>query len=352
MDAPAPRRDKLALLLQLVTIGLLVALLVRTRASDGAGEGDEPQSFEELASEITAARYKLDEQANRLTRLLDRLSRGGTLAGGDDPGAGGGHANAKLDETASPSLLLEELARVTDVIERYKWDPLQREPLEKERGRLEDLLRRAGDDTIDMIDAFFSTIGERLKEATPTWMQTRLLTHVVEPIGTDDAYRFARSVFDNPGFNSGVRLKAADVALKRWPDEMSVKLIELLENPDPTFSRPEQIALYFKTHKDDRAIPALIAAATDIDRDRTLRRFALEALGIYDDPRVIEALKKVAAEDVHGDLRGVAIVGLNDLLGKDVVGFIHFLRERMNPEDPMHRLLDNTEALWTGEDGD
>lgn len=331
----------LQVLLQLVTIALL-AVVFREVRSSGAGDDEEMTSSEELVGEITQARYQLKNQADRLTRLLDKVARGELAAAP----ANAARAPAGDEAPRTPSELLDELARVTDVHSRYKHDPLQREPVEEERARLEEQLRGAGDDTVDALVAFFPSLPQVLEDAEPTWMQTRLLSHVVAPIGTDAAIDFARSVFEDPSYNSGVRLQAARVTLPRDKDEVHIKLIELLQSPDPSFSRPEQIALYFRSEIDPRAIPALIEAARDTHRDQLTRRFALEALSEYDDPRVIEALKDVATHDTAGDLRGLAIVGLNQLLGKDVVGFVEFLRERMEPEDPLHTLLDNTEALW------
>lgn len=335
------------LLLHLLTLGAVFALWNASRTA--ADEDDEPTSLEEMVEEIGSARYQLRSEADRLNRLLDRLARGEIavkVAGVDAAGVEAASATGGDDELRTPHEILERLAEVTDVHERSKWDPLQREPVEKERARLEDLLRRGGDDTIDAVAAFMPTIPERLEDAKPGWMQTRLLTHVVSQIDTQAAADYALSVLDDPRFNSGVRLVAANAARGRYEDRVVTKLIDLLENPDPTFARPEQIAQFFKANPDARAIPALCALARNVDADRTARRFTLETLGVYDDPRAIDALKEVSTFDVHGDLRGVAIVSLNQLLGEDILPFIEYLRGQWSPEDPLHRLLDNTEAVY------
>lgn len=340
------RWNPIFLLLHLITLGVVGSLWLSQRPAD---EDDEPATIEDLIEDVSTARYELRAQSDRLTRLLDRLARGEIQVqavglSGTEPAATGSALGG--DDPKSPRDLLERLAEVTDVHERFKFDPLQREPVEKERARVEDLLRRAGDDTIDALVDFMPTIPRLLQDARPGWMQTRLLTHVVAQIDTAAAADFAYGMVEDPQYNSGVRLAAATAARGRYPDRVVKRLIGLLENPDPTFSRPEQIAQFFKTNPDDRAIPALCALARNVDGDRTARRFTLETLGVYDDPRVIDALKEVSTFDVHGDLRGVAIVSLNKILGEDILSFVDYLRGQWQPDDPLHQLLDNTEAAW------
>ncbi|MFG0319323.1 MAG: hypothetical protein ACF8XB_18780, partial [Planctomycetota bacterium JB042] len=332
------------LLLHLLTLAAVGAIWLDRRSVED--EDEEPTTMEELVEEVSTARYQLRSQADRLSRLLDRLARGDievrAIGGGDDPAADATTVSA--DDT--PSRILERYAEIADLHERFKWDPLQREPVEKERARLEDLLRRAGNDSIDALGAFLPTLPSLLEDAKPGWVQTRLLTHVVAQVDSVEAADFAMAVLEDPQYNSGVRLVAATAARGRYEDRVIERLIGLLERPDPSFARPEQIAQFFKGNKDDRAIPALCALAKNVDGDRTARRFALESLGVYDDPRVIDALKEVTTFDVHGDLRGVAFVSLNRLLGEDVLPFIEYLRKQWAPEDPFHQLLNNTEAVY------
>ena len=329
------------LFLHVITLTLVVSMFLSSRP--GEDEDDDPATLEELVDEIGTARYQLRSQADRLSRLLDQLQRGQLQLAN-----GGGAAIAPIaaggDEPKTPLDLLDRLAEVTDVHERHKHDPLQRESVEKERARLEDLLRQAGDDTIGALFDFFPSVSRKLTDARPGWMRTRLLTHVVDQIDSEAAADFAFSVFEDPQYNSGVRLKAAASALGRYEDRVIVALVRLLTHPDPTFSRPEQVVQFFKANKDERAIPALCQLAQNIDGERTARRFCLETLGEYDDPRVLDALKEVATFDVHGDLRGVAIVSLNKLMGADIIPFVDYLRSQWEVDDPLHQLLDNTEA--------
>ncbi|MBI4882265.1 MAG: HEAT repeat domain-containing protein [Planctomycetes bacterium] len=346
MTLNTPRLLWTLIILQVAAVLLLLASLFRPAAEDEPVLGEE---FDELVQELSALRYQLSDQGNRLTRLLDRLARGGPGPEAASAQPAGAEAPS---EPGTPLELLEELARVTEVLGRYQYDPLQREPVEKERARLEDLLRRGGDDTIDALVAFFPEIPARYPEiANPTWFQTRILTHVVDQIGSDAAVELARAVFENTAINPGVRLSGAQIALKKHGDEITGKLIALLENPDPSFDRPIEIVKYFQGTVEPRAIPALIALATSIDTERNLRRFTLQALSRYDDPRVIDALKEVASSAVNGDLRAAAISALGDLLKKDILPFVRHLRENMPADDPLRTLLDNTESYWADAEG-
>lgn len=343
MNAASSRWPAWSLGLHLITIGLLVAVLLDPggdgtgdEADDGAGSPDD-----ELSEELSMARYDLQQQANRLRTMLDKLAREGIRIEGS-----GLNVDTET-EPESPEALLDEMVRITGLLSRWKHDPLQREPVEKERARLEDLLRRHGDETIEAIALFFPTIPELLPpEAHPTWMQTRLLTHVVGQIKTEAAIELCRSIFDDPGINSGVRLAAAEIALEKYPDRITEKLIDLLENPDTSFSRPNQIVLYFKKNKDPRVIPAFLKIAGDVTSDRGLRRFTLETMGHYPEHRVIDALKTATLEVGHGDLRGVALNSLNEILGKDILDFIRHLKTKVADEDPLLRLIENIEEMW------
>lgn len=296
------------------------------------------------------ARYQLQDQANRLRDLLDRLARDGIKVQGAGDGAAQAAGAGSAAGPAAPEALYEELLQVTEILARWKHDPIQREPVEKERARLEDLLRRHGEASIHALGPFFRTIPERLpQEAQPTWMQTRILTHVVDQIDGDAAIEFARSIFEDPGTNSGVRLAAAQVVAKKHEDWVVERLIRLLDEPDPTFTRANQIVLYFKQHRDPRVVPSFIRIAKDEQADRGLRRFTLEALGLYPDHRVIDALKEVTLTATQGDLRGVALNSLNEILGKEVLDFLALLRGQLTTQDPLMRLVENLEALWQGD---
>ena len=342
MSANSPLRANLSLSLQVLSVGLLIALLLR---GNGPGSATNPlEDLAEMQDELSAARYQLGDQANRLTRLLDRLARGGFSTGA------GTNVIDEPDVKKTPTELLEELLHVTDVLSRWKNDPLQREPVEAERARLEDLLRRNGNDTIDALGGFFPTIVDLLPAETgPTWMQTRLLTHVVGQIDTDEAVEYARFVFEDQAVNSGVRLKAAEIAMKKYEDQIIPRLIDLLTDPDPSFSRPNQIVLFFKQKPDPRAIPALIQVATDPLSERSLRRFTLDTLGEYDDHRVIDALKGVAIDPVNVDLRGVAVNSLRKLLGKEILDFVEYLKGQIQANDPLLNLLLSIEEMYQGE---
>ncbi|MFH0944217.1 MAG: HEAT repeat domain-containing protein [Planctomycetota bacterium] len=338
MSANSPLRAYLSLVLQVITVGLLITLLLRR---SGPSSTNPLAGLEEVREELSQARYQLGDQANRLTRLLDRLAREGLSAGS------GNGAIAEPDVRKTPTELLEELANVTEVLSRWKSDPLQREPVEKERARLEDLLRRYGNDTIDALGGFFPTIVNLMPEAAgPTWMQTRLLTHVVAQIDTDEAVEYARYIFEDQTINSGVRLKAAEIAMKKYEDQIILRLIDLLVHPDPNFSRPNQIVLFFKQKPDARAIPALIQVATDQEAERGVRRFTLDTLGTYDDHRVIDALKEVAVDPANVDLRGVAVNSLNKLLGKDILDFVEYLKGQIQANDPLLNLLLSIEQMY------
>jgi len=344
MSASSSIRSSVSLILQVLIIGLLLVLIFR---KPEPAKADQPRQTDEIREEISMARYQFQDAANRLNRYLDRLARnersGHVASNGVD-------AELQEDVPASPSELLEELAHVTTVLARWKHDPLQRESVEQERARLEDLLRRGGNDTIDAVSAFFPTIIDLVPEsAGPTWMQTRLLTHVVGQIETDEAVEYARSVFEDPGVNSGVRLKAAEIAMKKYKEPVTERLIDLLVHPDANFNRPTQIVLYFKQNIEPRAIPALIQLAVDQKQDRGARRATLGTLGEYDDHRVIDALKEVASDPANVDLRGVAVNSLNKLLGKEILDFVNHLLDQLPSNDPLINLLRSIKELWEQE---
>ena len=344
MSASSSLRSNLSLVLQLATISLLTVLIFR---SQGLPESEEPTQMEDVLEELSTAKYQLHDQANRLSRLLDKLSKEGIAVRGSGRAV---DLESEADLPASPSELLEQLTHVTTTLSRWKHDPLQREPVELERARLEDLLRRAGNETIDALAAFFPNIIDLVPEtAGPTWMQTRLITHVIGQIDTDEAVEYARFVFEDPSINSGVRLKAAEVAMKKYKEPITERLIDLLIHPDSSFNRPNQIVLYFKQNNDPRAIPALVQLARDGETARNLRRFTLDTLGEFDDHRVIDVLKEVASDPANVDLRGVAINSLNKLLGKEMVDFVNHLQGALAPNDPLLNLLKSIQELWEQE---
>lgn len=336
----------LIVLLQVATVTLLTMQFLhdRQQSEDGeVDEGDGPTTIDDLADDISQTRYELKQQVDRMTRMIDGLARNGIATGAtagptDDAAAGVG-------VVADPSRLTtaQLVAKVIELHEmhaRYEFDPLQREPVEKERARIEDVLRNRGVETIDSIAA-------SLESTTDTRAQSRLLEYVVRPIiergdeAAAAAEQFALAVFDDPEYASGVRLIGARLALKSHRDAVIEKLVEILGDTGSEFQHREDIARFFEVDTDPRAVPVLAQLAKDVDVDQTVRFFCLGSLGVYQDSIGVEALKEVARGEVHGSLRGKAIHSLNKVLGKDVLPFLEQLESTMAPQDPLRQLVKN-----------
>lgn len=334
----------LVALLQVAILGIQGSQLLKDR---GEPDDEEASSLEEIVSElredIATSRYELSNQADRLRRLLDQLSAGGTIGGG---GAGGQAPRASLYEAPDMDLtgvssddLLFRLFEVNELHRQFKLDPIQRVPVEKERGRIEAELRLRADDAIEAIDL-------RFKEVSDTQEQTRLLTHIVAEVGTERAVGFAYAVFRDLAISSGVRLVGANIAHATHAAEIDEQLVKLLVDPDAAFARREQIIYFFKENHYPPAAQAMAKLAVDPEVSRMIRRFSLQALGNYPDPVVIDALKQVASEAIHGDLRAEALRSLNSILGREVLDFLHFIRGRLAEQDQLHNLLDDLESEY------
>lgn len=328
----------LLVLLQAATLAAVCALFVEIRRDRGGGDD---VSIEDLVEEVSQARFQLQSEGERLRLLIDRWRREGA------PAAKRTEDGTEKDPK-TPQEIVDRLIEVDDVHARYEYDPLQREPVERERARLEELLRRSGDAAVQAVRDAFPILGDRLRSAHPGWVRTRLLTHVIDPIGTEEARRFAYEVFEDPRYNAGVRLAAARVAMKdgKLKEAVLEELLRLLGEPDPNFNRREQIALFFKQNPDPRAVEPLARIARSLDEDRLLRRMAIEALGSYTQPEAIDALREVAIDTAQADLRGAALHSLNKILGEEILPFLEHLRTLLEPEDPIHQLVDSIEALY------
>lgn len=330
--SPTASRNLLFLvaILQLGSIGMLVALWTKS----GTEESALPEEVTDLAEELSATRYQLEEQLGRLTRTLDRQARQmAAPAAAAGEGAGGA-----ADEPKSALDLLARLHEVNDLHDRYQDNPLQRDPIEKERGRLEAELRARGEESMDAIAATFAEIDN-------TREQTRLLMQVVGPIGSPAALDFAERVFDNPNLTSGVRLVGAHLAGEKRPDSVIPKLVRLLEEGSDSFNRRDEIATFFAGQVDARAEPVLAKLAADTAVERDLRRACIRALRSYPNQGG-PVLEQIAEIDPHTDLRIEAIHTLNYMRGRDVVDFVRHLRSKVSDQDPVRQLLDSIEAQW------
>lgn len=340
----SPRISPLSLLLQLVTIALLVVLVWQGRSSEGDDEETESVAdlLSEFSDEVSATRFQISTQADRLTRLLDKLQQEGL--GGADAGKSAGHLHedphADLT-TLTESDLLARLFEVTELHDEYKTDPIQRVPVETERARIEAELRTRGDAAINAIGSWF-------KETPNTRLQTRLLTNLVEPIDTDAAFELARNLFNDQAIVDGVRLVAARIAMVRWPEEINNGLVALLSDSEVTFRRLEQVIVFFGQNPYPPAAAGLCRIAVNAEFDRQLRRYSMAALAKYPEPAVIEALKQAASDATQADLRSEAIRSLKAIQGCDVVDFLEYLRPRLPADDPLLRLIDGIEAECAG----
>lgn len=324
--------------LNVVTLALVGAVLFELHRDRGEDSLPTlPEQLQELGDDVANARIELKNQADRIELLVQKLQREGI--------GGGASAPAEYDPDAdltamSAADLVSRLEHVTEVLNRYRNDPLRREPIEHERGRIEEQLRARGDESID-------AIASRIHDISDSWMQTRLLTQVVQPSGSDAANALAMRIFDDANMVAGVRLCAAQIALAKQREQVVPRLVSLLMNPEPGFDRREDVAAFFQQNPDERAVPALIALAKGDDVDRGLRRFVLKALGSYpSSPGVIDTLKEVAQLSHLGDLRAEALHSLHQIVGKDIVDFCRFLRPKLSENDPMRKLLDDLEAKY------
>lgn len=333
----------LMLVLQLATVALLTVQVLHDRpfSEDGEDEAEDgPTTIDDLADDISQTRYELKQQVDRMTRMIDGLAR---------DGIGTGAAPAPQDDAVgvvgdpskmSTPQLVAKVLELHEMHARYEFDPLQREPIEKERARIEDVLRNRGLESIDSIAA-------TLQSTNDTRAQTRLLEYVVRPIiergdaASAPAEQLALDVFADPAYASGVRLVGARLALKSHRDAVIEKLVEILGDTGSEFQHREDIARFFEVDPDPRAVPVLAQLAKDVDVDDTVRFFCLGSLGVYHDSIGIEALKEVARGEVHGALRGRAIHSLNKVLGKDVLPFLEQLKSTMAPQDPLQQLVKN-----------
>lgn len=334
----------LMIVLQLATVGLLTMQVLHDRrqsSEDGEYEEDDgPTTIDDLADDISQTRFELKQQVDRMTRMIDGLARDG-IGGAANPAPQDDATGVVADPTKlTTSQLVEKVIELHEMHARYEFDPLQREPIEKERARIEDVLRARGVESID-------SIGASLHSTADTRAQSRLLEYVVRPIiergdaASPAAERLALDVFADPSFASGVRLIGARLALKSHRDAVIEKLVEILGDTTSEFQHREDIARFFEVDPDPRAVPILAQLAKDVDVDQTVRFFCLGSLGIYRDSIGIDALKEVARGEVHGALRGKAIHSLNRALGKDVLPFLEQLKSTMAPQDPLQQLVKN-----------
>lgn len=336
------------LVLQLAILALQArqALSPTDEANGGPAKSD-TETLEnlvfELREEFATSRYEIQNQTDRLRRLLDQLADGSGGAGGVARGSLYREPDADLGELTEDELV-QRLYQVDQLHDEYRQDPIQRVPVEKERARIEEELRRRGDAAIDAIEL-------RFKDTANTRHQTRMITHVVTPIGTERAYEFARKVFEDISISAGVRLVGARLAREKYGEEIDRELVDLLIDPDVAFGRREQIIYFFKENPYPPAGEAIAKLAVDPEIDRTLRRYSLQALASYEAPAAIDALKKVATDEIHGDLRAEALRSLSVILGPDVLDFARFLRGRLAEDDLLHNLIDDLEAQYRNQDG-
>ena len=231
------------------------------------------------------------------------------------------------------------MAELNDLVERYSDDPIQREPVRKELTRVEGLLRQRG-------EAAIQDLATRLPALTDSKLQSRLLVNVVGQIDSASAQQLALDAFHNRKLLSGVRLVGANVAMKTHKDEIVGELVRLLDGKDDSFDRREDVAQFFKSTPDPRAAEALCRIAKNAEEPRILRRFVLQALGSYKQPEVIDTLKDVTSQEIHGELRAEALHSLNDALGRGVLEFLAFLKPKLNVDDPLRKLVIGYEDYW------
>lgn len=328
----------LSLVLNVATLATVGWLATRT-PDDAADASTLPEEFEELSEEIAGARLEMRRSAERLEALVTRISS----REDSDADVPSGHALGKRAlADLSNDELLERWKYVQQVLSENRFNPLERTPVEEERGKVEGEMRARGDATVATIAAKFRAMEEH-------WSQTRLLTHVIEPIATDAAYRFAKGVFEDPTHVSGIRLYAAQVAMKQ-PDlreDVVGQLVDLLEHPDATFSRREDIVNFLKTSPDPRALPVLSQLAKAPETDKNLRGFAVQALGSYHGSETVAALQELAEMVTLGNLRIEALRSLHKIQGKEVLPFARGLREKLGMDDPgLKTFVDNLDQLY------
>jgi hypothetical protein len=337
MSAMSPRATPLLailVVLQLATLFLVAAPQLGLELFGPASE-DELTTGEDVAEEISLARYEMANQTKRFETLLARLeARGGAPT-----------AAAPYDPEQDLALLsIEQLVgrwqHVASALDRYRDDPLQREPIETERGRVEAELRARGAASIAALARLLPTIDD-------SWKQTRLLSHVVSPIGGAAAHDLALEMFEDPAVVAGVRLFAAQIAMESHRDRVLERLVGLLENPDPTFNRPEEILYFFRNNPTPAAGPVLLKIARDPTADGVHRSFAIQALSKYGSPEVVEALKEIVEFRQLELLRVDAARSLVEILGKESLDYFRHLKPRLETDDAaMHGFIDAAEAQF------
>ncbi len=340
--AAPPRRTLLALVaLQLAT--LAIAGLALVRAWRTAPHDEETavtlEDLADLQDQVDELKSALDSKLTRMQRTVDRLEQdqGDTVARGQTPTDSA--MPPQLDASSPIVTIIDRMAELTEMAERYASDPIQREPVTKELRRLEQLLRSKG-------EAAIADLATRLPTLKDSKLQSKLLVNVVEPIETPAAQQIAWDVFHDKTFLAGVRLVGARVAMKSRKDEVIGELVRLLEGKDDSFDRRDDIAQFFKATPDPRAVKPLCQIAKNTEESRLLRRFALQALGSFHEPEVIDVLKDVTAQEAHGELRAEALHSLNDSLGRAVMDFLEFLKPKLNADDPLLKLVIGYEEYW------
>lgn len=325
----------ISLVLSATAAAASLTLVLRDRTEE---PGAVPEQLEDLADDVQSIRLELRGQIDRMEALAQRLAQSATTSGSSSSAAA---IDPNTDITKlSPFELMERWRHVAEVLTRYRNDPLQREPVEAERGRIEERLRMAGDDSIAEVERVFDGIPD-------TWMQTRLLTHLVQPVASPRAYDFAKKVFETPNYLAGVRLFAAQVAMQRDHDEIVGRLIELLEHPDATFDRRDEIVNFLKNNPDPRAVKVLVTIATEPTTELMMRNFAIQALGSYPQPESLDALRILVEQSSLGALRIEALRSLDKRLGKDVLEFAHSVRAKTPLDDTsMRQFLDNLDLKY------
>jgi hypothetical protein len=333
-------------ILQLAILAILGTQYVQERQARADGDeyeeddADEPRTIEDVANEISEARYELRQQVERLTRLMNDLARTGVATAPATPGETTGSAIVAEPAKLTTAQLVDKVIELHEMHNRYEHDPLQREPVEKERAKIEDVLRNRGIEAIDSIAASLSSTAD-------TRAQSRLLEYIVRPIierndvASAEAEQLALDVFDTPTYASGVRLIGARLALKSHRDAVIEKLIDILGDTQSEFQHREDIARFFGSDLDPRSVPVLAQLAKDVEVDETVRFFCLDSLGYYKDPIAVETMKDIVRGEVHGNLRNKAMHSLNKVLGKEIVPFLEQIRPTMSPQDPMLQLVQN-----------
>jgi hypothetical protein len=326
----------LSLALNVATLGCV--FWYGSRVEQFAAATEESTTVGELADEIADARIALGRATDRIEATVLRLADRSATPGAAETDA---RADRPLAEMTEDELFLR-WQHVCDVLSRHRHDPMQREPVEDERGRVEAEMRSRKDGTI-------ATIATRFRTVDDHWLRTRLLTHLVEPIATERAYEFALAVFDDPTFGAGIRLYAAQVAMQQPSsrDRVIGDLVDLLRHPDASFDRPADIVNFLKVSPDPRALPVLIDLARAESTEQNLRTYAIEALGSYHAPECVTALQELAQLVTLGNLRVEAVRSLHKIQGKEILEFLRTLRESIGVEDQNLRIfLDNIEMKY------